>query len=37
MIVKEPWDYMFSSARYHAGLDGLVNVVVLDHKPLMYS
>ena len=37
MIVKEPWDYMFSSARNYAGLDGIVDVVVLDHKPLMYS
>ena len=36
MIVKESWEYMFSSARNYAGLDGFVEVVVLDHKPLIY-
>jgi hypothetical protein len=28
---------MFSSAKDSAGLEGLVKVFVLEHKPLIYS
>ena len=37
MIVQNPWEYMFSSAMDYAGLEGLVTVFILDHKPLIYS
>jgi REP element-mobilizing transposase RayT len=35
MIVKKPEDYMYSSARNYAGLDSLLDVVVLCYKPLI--
>jgi len=35
MIVENFWDYLFSSARDYADLDGLLDVHVLDHKPLV--
>jgi len=37
MIVKDPWEYLFSSARNYADLDGLIKVIVLDQKPLIYT
>lgn len=35
MIVKNPEDYLFSSARNYAELDGYVEVFALEHKPLV--
>ena len=35
MIVENAWDYLFSSARNYAGMEGLLDVHVLDHKPLV--
>ncbi|MBN1187181.1 MAG: transposase [Bacteroidales bacterium] len=35
LIVEKPEDYLFSSARNYAGLDNFLDVVVLDHKPLI--
>jgi len=37
MIVCNPEDYFFSSARNYAGLDGVLDVVVLKSKPLRES
>lgn len=37
MIVENPEDYIFSSARNYAGLDSHLDVVVLDHKPLVQN
>lgn len=37
MIVERPWDYLISSAKNYADLDGLLEVQVLDHKPLVKS
>ena len=34
-IVENPWDYQLSSARDYAGYKGLIEVVLLDHKPLI--
>ena len=30
MLVQNPWEYMFSSARNYAGLDGLLEVSIID-------
>lgn len=35
LIVEKPEDYLFSSARSYAGLDGFVKVFVERHKPLV--
>ena len=35
MIVENAWDYLYSSARNYADMDGLLDVFVLDHKPLI--
>jgi len=35
LIVEKPEDYLFSSARNYAGLDSFLDVLVLDHKPLI--
>jgi len=35
MIVEQPWEYLYSSARNYADMDGLIDVVVLGHKPLV--
>ncbi len=35
MIVENSWDYLYSSARNYADLDGLLDVFTLDHKPLV--
>ena len=37
LIVEKPEDYLFSSARNYAGLDNLLDVFVLDHKPLIQN
>ena len=37
MIVEKPEDYLFSSARNYAGLDSLLDVHVLEHKPLLQN
>lgn len=37
LIVEKPEDYLFSSARNYAGLDSLMDVFVLDHKPLIQN
>jgi REP element-mobilizing transposase RayT len=36
-IVERPEDYIYSSARNYADLDGVLEVVVLPHKPLFLS
>jgi REP element-mobilizing transposase RayT len=36
MIVKQPEDYMFSSARNYAGLDSLLDVELIDQKMITY-
>ena len=35
MIVENPWDYLFSSSRDYAGMEGLLDVHVVEHKPLV--
>ena len=35
MIVENSWEYLFSFARNYADMDGLINVHVLGHKPLV--
>lgn len=35
LIVEKPEDYLYSSARNYAGLDSFLDVLVLDHKPLI--
>jgi REP element-mobilizing transposase RayT len=35
LIVEKPWEYLYSSARNYADLDGVLEVCVLDHKPLI--
>ena len=35
LIVQNPEDYIFSSARNYAGLDNYLDVEVLPHKPLV--
>ncbi len=37
LIVANAEDYLYSSARNYADLDGLVEVVVLGHKPIILS
>jgi REP element-mobilizing transposase RayT len=37
MIVENAWEYLYSSARNYADMDGLVDIVVLGHKPLTIS
>ncbi len=36
LIVAEPEEYLFSSARDYAGMKGYVDVFTLDPKPMMY-
>jgi len=35
MIVENSWEYLYSSARNYADLDGLIDVFVIDQKPLV--
>jgi putative transposase len=35
MIVENAWDYLYSSARNYADKEGLLDVCVLGHKPLI--
>jgi REP element-mobilizing transposase RayT len=35
LIVEKPEDYLFSSARNYAGLDSYLDILLLDHKPLI--
>ena len=35
MIVENAWDYVYSSARNYADMDGLLDVFVLDHNLLI--
>jgi REP element-mobilizing transposase RayT len=37
LIVANEEDYLYSSARNYADFDGLVEVIVLDHKPIIIS
>ncbi len=37
LFVEKPEDYIFSSARDYAGLDGCLDVFVLGHKPLIQN
>jgi len=35
MIVANVWDYLFSSARNYADKDGLIDICIFGHKPLI--
>jgi len=37
VIVENAWDYLYSSARNYADMEGFVDVVVLGHKPLIIN
>ena len=35
MIVEKPWEYLYSSARNYADMEGLGDVCVIGHRPLV--
>ena len=37
LIVEQPEDYLFSSARNYAELDNLINVELIDQKLITYN
>jgi len=37
MTVENAWNYLYSSAPNYADMDGLVDIVVLGHKPLILN
>jgi len=36
MIVTNPWDYLFSSARNYAEMESLLDVVTIDSRLITY-
>lgn len=37
MIVANPWDYLFSSARNYADMESLLDVITIDSRLITYS